>query len=52
MHTDVEIMDNSFEVESAPAIVFVKDPGVKPIVYHGMSFFQFLMIGFGHHGTL
>ncbi|KAG9451366.1 hypothetical protein H6P81_011331 [Aristolochia fimbriata] len=26
---------NTFEVESAPAIVFVKDPGVKPVVYHG-----------------
>ncbi|KAI5330087.1 hypothetical protein L3X38_029484 [Prunus dulcis] len=26
---------NSFEVESAPAIVFLKDPGVKPVVYHG-----------------
>lgn len=25
-----------FEVESAPAIVFLKDPGVKPVVYHGM----------------
>ncbi|KAJ4841047.1 hypothetical protein Tsubulata_009388 [Turnera subulata] len=26
---------NSFEVESSPAIVFLKDPGVKPVVYHG-----------------
>ncbi|KAK1565010.1 hypothetical protein Q3G72_016772 [Acer saccharum] len=26
---------NTFEVDSAPAIVFLKDPGVKPIVYHG-----------------
>ncbi|KAL5722905.1 hypothetical protein ACHQM5_006365 [Ranunculus cassubicifolius] len=26
---------NTFEVESAPAIVFMKDPGVKPVVYHG-----------------
>lgn len=26
---------NTFEVESAPAIVFLKDPGVKPVVYHG-----------------
>ncbi|KAG6743093.1 hypothetical protein POTOM_054039 [Populus tomentosa] len=25
-----------FEVESAPAIVFVKDSGVKPVVVHGM----------------
>ncbi|XP_068636887.1 uncharacterized protein [Aristolochia californica] len=25
---------NMFEVESAPAIVFLKDPGVKPVVYH------------------
>ncbi|CAI9112103.1 OLC1v1012483C3 [Oldenlandia corymbosa var. corymbosa] len=26
---------NTFGVESAPAIVFLKDPGVKPFVYHG-----------------
>ncbi|KAF9623693.1 hypothetical protein IFM89_003838 [Coptis chinensis] len=26
---------NTFEVESAPAIVFMKDPGVKPVVLHG-----------------
>ncbi|KDO55520.1 hypothetical protein CISIN_1g0053742mg, partial [Citrus sinensis] len=26
---------NTFEVESAPAIVFLKDPGVKPVVYYG-----------------
>lgn len=26
-----------FGVELAPAMVFLKDPGVKPIVYHGMS---------------
>ncbi|KAL4197917.1 hypothetical protein AMTRI_Chr04g190660 [Amborella trichopoda] len=26
---------NMFEVESAPALVFLKDPGVKPVVYHG-----------------
>ncbi|KAK9107493.1 hypothetical protein Syun_023504 [Stephania yunnanensis] len=26
---------NSFEVESAPAIVFLKDPGVKPVAFHG-----------------
>ncbi|XP_010258427.1 PREDICTED: uncharacterized protein LOC104598200 [Nelumbo nucifera] len=26
---------NMLEVESAPAIVFLKDPGVKPMVYHG-----------------
>ncbi|KAK7304643.1 hypothetical protein VNO77_42528 [Canavalia gladiata] len=25
----------AFEVESAPAIVFLKDPGVKPVVHHG-----------------
>ncbi|XWS60514.1 hypothetical protein CRYUN_Cryun07bG0042300 [Craigia yunnanensis] len=25
----------TFGVESAPAIVFLKDPGVKPLVYHG-----------------
>ncbi|KAK3005599.1 hypothetical protein RJ639_016962 [Escallonia herrerae] len=28
--------DNRFEVESAPAIVILKDPGVKPVVYSGM----------------
>ncbi|OAY31062.1 uncharacterized protein LOC110599653 [Manihot esculenta] len=26
---------NTFEVESAPAIVFLKDPGVKPVIFHG-----------------
>ncbi|PKI33756.1 dnaJ homolog subfamily C member 16 isoform X1 [Punica granatum] len=26
---------NAFEVESAPSIVFLKDPGVKPVVHHG-----------------
>ncbi|CAN1296523.1 DnaJ homolog subfamily C member 10 [Linum perenne] len=26
---------NSFEVESAPAVVFIKDPGFKPLVFHG-----------------
>ncbi|KAK2655544.1 hypothetical protein Ddye_008596 [Dipteronia dyeriana] len=26
---------NTFEVDSAPAIVFIKDPGVKPTVYYG-----------------
>ncbi|KAK4264169.1 hypothetical protein QN277_025380 [Acacia crassicarpa] len=25
----------AFGVESAPAIVFLKDPGIKPVVYHG-----------------
>ncbi|KAJ8772994.1 hypothetical protein K2173_028171 [Erythroxylum novogranatense] len=27
---------NVFEVESAPAIFVLKDPGVKPIVFHGL----------------
>ncbi|CAN6578136.1 unnamed protein product [Malus baccata var. baccata] len=36
---------NSFEVESAPAIVILKDPGVKPVVYHGsVNYLQFLNI--------
>ncbi|MCL7029995.1 hypothetical protein MKW94_017319 [Papaver nudicaule] len=26
---------NNFEVDSAPAFVFLKDPGVKPVVFHG-----------------
>ncbi|PSS07931.1 DnaJ subfamily C member 10 like [Actinidia chinensis var. chinensis] len=26
---------NVFGVESAPAIVFLKEPGIKPVVYHG-----------------
>ncbi|KAF8679196.1 hypothetical protein HU200_045964 [Digitaria exilis] len=30
-----QIWWNSFEVESAPAIVFLKGPGTKPIVHHG-----------------
>lgn len=25
-------------MESAPAIVFLKDPGLKPVVYHGKRF--------------
>ncbi|MCL7031837.1 hypothetical protein MKW94_029295 [Papaver nudicaule] len=29
------IWSNNFEVDSAPAFVFLKDPGVKPVVYHG-----------------
>lgn len=32
---------NMFGVESAPAIVFLKDPGLKPVVYHG--FFNYSM---------
>ncbi|XP_052179705.1 uncharacterized protein LOC127793014 isoform X2 [Diospyros lotus] len=28
---------NALGVESAPAIVFLKEPGVKPIVYHGAA---------------
>ncbi|KAF9597890.1 hypothetical protein IFM89_022251 [Coptis chinensis] len=28
--------EQQFEVESAPAIVFMKDPGVKPVVLHGL----------------
>ncbi|XP_073138309.1 uncharacterized protein [Henckelia pumila] len=37
---------NTFGVESAPAIVFLKDPGVEPVVYHGFinsSFFIDIM---------
>lgn len=42
MHIDgFKFMRNRFEVESAPAIAFVKDSGVKPVVVHGMSFFDF-----------
>ncbi|KAI6683146.1 hypothetical protein NL676_029059 [Syzygium grande] len=26
---------NAFEVESAPAILILKDPGIKPVVHHG-----------------
>ncbi|XP_002514733.2 uncharacterized protein LOC8263406 [Ricinus communis] len=32
---DFSLWWNTFEVESAPAIVFLKDPGVKPVVFHG-----------------
>ncbi|XP_010532213.2 PREDICTED: uncharacterized protein LOC104808258 [Tarenaya hassleriana] len=28
---------NALEVESAPAVVFMKDPGSKPVVYHGLG---------------
>lgn len=36
---------NRLEVESAPAVVFLKDPGVKPVVHHGMllSLFAFML---------
>lgn len=36
---------NRLEVESAPAVVFLKDPGVKPVVRHGMllSLFAFML---------
>ncbi|KAJ1292022.1 hypothetical protein BS78_02G361200 [Paspalum vaginatum] len=30
-----QIWWNSFGVESAPALVFLKGPGTKPVVYHG-----------------
>lgn len=33
---DSSIWWNTFGVESAPAVVFLKDPGVKPVVYHGV----------------
>ncbi|KAK4781631.1 hypothetical protein SAY86_015733 [Trapa natans] len=32
---DSSLWWNNFEVESAPAIVFLKDPGAKPVVHHG-----------------
>ncbi|GFP87467.1 Dnaj homolog subfamily c member 10 [Phtheirospermum japonicum] len=32
---------NMFGVESAPAIVFMKDPGVSPVVYQGMCQFSY-----------
>ncbi|CAL5444890.1 unnamed protein product [Camellia sinensis] len=32
-----------FGVESAPAIVFLKEHGVKPVVYHGMTCQQFMV---------
>lgn len=32
---ELSIWWNTFGVESAPAIVFLKDPGLKPLVYHG-----------------
>lgn len=31
------LLYDRFGVESAPAIVFLKDPGVKPVVHHGLS---------------
>lgn len=36
---------NRLEVESAPAVVFLKDPGVKPVVQHGMllSLFAYVL---------
>lgn len=39
---DIFVVGNRFEVETAPAVVFLKDPGVKPVVYHGivLSFTQ------------
>uniref|UniRef100_A0A1J3GFW0 DnaJ-like protein subfamily C member 16 n=1 Tax=Noccaea caerulescens TaxID=107243 RepID=A0A1J3GFW0_NOCCA len=32
---DASFWWNGLEVESAPAIVIMKDPGLKPVVYHG-----------------
>ncbi|CAN8304800.1 unnamed protein product [Cochlearia groenlandica] len=32
---DASFWWNALEVESAPAIVIIKDPGSKPVVYHG-----------------
>ncbi|KAJ7956418.1 putative DNAJ heat shock N-terminal domain-containing protein [Quillaja saponaria] len=32
---EFSLWQKAFEVESAPAIVFLKDPGLKPIVHHG-----------------
>ncbi|KAI4303787.1 hypothetical protein MLD38_039380 [Melastoma candidum] len=43
---------SAFEVENAPAIVFLKDPGVKPVVHHGPvnnSLFSSLMEQNKHH---
>ncbi|KAI5683800.1 hypothetical protein M9H77_05028 [Catharanthus roseus] len=43
---------NMFGLESAPAIVFLKDPGVKPVVYHGFinnSLFIDIMEKNKHH---
>ncbi|XP_058228368.1 uncharacterized protein LOC131336513 isoform X1 [Rhododendron vialii] len=43
---------NVFGVESAPAIVFLREPGVKPVVYHGPgnnSWFVNLMEQNKHH---
>ncbi|KAG1334440.1 DnaJ subfamily C member 10 [Cocos nucifera] len=40
---DSSIWWNSFGVESAPAIVFLKDPGSKPVVYHGLFLSYHLM---------
>uniref|UniRef100_A0A6V7QRF5 J domain-containing protein n=1 Tax=Ananas comosus var. bracteatus TaxID=296719 RepID=A0A6V7QRF5_ANACO len=34
---DSQFWWNLFGVESAPAFVFLKGPGVKPVVYHGSS---------------
>lgn len=47
--TFVLIINNRFGVESAPAIVFLREPGVKPVVYHGMSLFLFLFVPLNTH---
>ncbi|XP_039035457.1 uncharacterized protein LOC120171919 [Hibiscus syriacus] len=32
---ELSVWWTAFGVESAPAVVFLKDPGIKPLVYHG-----------------
>ncbi|KAF7135819.1 hypothetical protein RHSIM_Rhsim08G0152800 [Rhododendron simsii] len=43
------LLFGKFGVESAPAIVFLREPGVKPVVYHGMSLFLFLFVPLNTH---
>lgn len=38
-----------FGVESAPAIAFLKDPGLKPVVYHGMFLSYLFMSLLGNY---
>ena len=40
----LSLTGNRLGVESAPAIVFLKDPGLKPVVYHGMLLYLTLCI--------
>ncbi|EFJ04973.1 hypothetical protein SELMODRAFT_431930 [Selaginella moellendorffii] len=40
---EASILKSRFGLELAPAVVFIKDPGVQPITVYGSSFFCYLL---------